>query len=146
MTNYKLRMTKAARIQGPLASSGSWPITIDSDRPRDIEERTFQFAVRILRMVRVMPRDIAGQVVARQVARSGTSVGANVEEAQGAQSRTEFARKMNIAKSEARETRYWLRLAAEVELVKPVRLKGLFQESDELVRILTTITKKTRRA
>ena len=97
-------------------------------------------------MVRKMPRDISGQVVARQVARSGTSVGANVEEAQGAQSRVEFARRMSIARSEARETKYWLRLIAETEQVKPLLMKSLVQESDELIRILTTITKKTRKA
>jgi four helix bundle protein len=144
MTNYELRITKQGVGDGnSVASTGEVP---RATSPRDIEERTFLFAARILRMARKMPRDISGQVVARQVARSGTSVGANVEEAQGAQSRVEFARRMSIARSEARETKYWLRLIAETEQVKPLLMKSLVQESDELIRILTTITKKTRKA
>ena len=59
----------------------------------DIHDRTFAFAVRILRLVRALPNDFAGRAVARQLARSGTSVGANVEEAQGGHSKAEFARK-----------------------------------------------------
>lgn len=71
-----------------------------------IQERPFAFAVRILKLTRAFPRHVAAQVVARQIARSGTGVGSNVEEAQGAQTSREFARKMNIARGEALETRY----------------------------------------
>ena len=113
-------------------------------REKDIQRRTFLFAVRVLKMVRVLPRDIAGQIVARQLGRSGTSIGANVEEAQGAQSRAEFARRMNIALSEARETHYWLRLTGEAGLAPAARLTSIIRETDELVCILTTIVKRTR--
>jgi len=113
-------------------------------REKDIQRRTFLFAVRVLKMVRVLPRDIAGQIVARQLGRSGTSIGANVEEAQGAQSRAEFARRMNIALSEARETHYWLRLTGEAGLAPAARLTSIIRETDELVCILTTILKRTR--
>src|SRR5438132_9584009 len=95
---------------------------------RDIEDRTFKFGARILRMVRRLPRDMAAQVVCRQIARSGTGIGSNVEEAQSAQSKTEFARKMNIALSEARETHYWLRLAAEANLASAKRLEPITGE------------------
>jgi four helix bundle protein len=71
-----------------------------------IKDRTFQFAVRIPNLVRALPRDIGEQVVGRQLARSGTSIGANVEKAQGVQSRRDFADKMTIARKEARETLY----------------------------------------
>jgi four helix bundle protein len=111
---------------------------------RDIEKRTFEFAVRILRMVRGLPSDIAGDVVRRQVARSGTSIGANVEEAQGSHSRAEFARRMGIARTEARETHYWLRLAAAAGLAAPQRLAAITKEADELLRILTAIVKRSR--
>jgi four helix bundle protein len=77
--------------------------------------------------------------------RSGTGVGSNVEEAQGAQTRKEFARKMNIARGEALETRYWLRVIAEVGIVSGERLESLIQESDELVRILVAIVRKAGR-
>ena len=110
----------------------------------DIQERTFQFATRILRLVRYLPCDNAGLVVSRQLSRSGTSVGANVEEAQASHSRLEFVRRMNIARSEARETLYWLRLIDEAQMLKPQRMKEILTEADELVSILTAIVKKCR--
>jgi len=93
-----------------------------------------------------MPRDLGSQVIARQLARSGTSVGANVEEAQGAHSRRDFARRMNIARTEARESLYWLRLVADCEILPRKRLEALLTEADEIVRVLVSIVKKTRRA
>ena len=111
---------------------------------RDIEERTFEFATRIVKLVNAAPRSTAGSVIARQVMRAGTSVGANVEEAQGAQSKKEFTRRMNIARAEARETLYWLRLIKETELFSSDRLAEILREADELVRILTAIVKKAR--
>jgi four helix bundle protein len=121
---------------------------VDGDRVEEvkpgIQERSFAFAVRILKLTRALPRDVGGQIVARQIGRCGTGIGSNVEEAQGAQTRKEFARKMNIARGEALETRYWLRLIAEVGILPREHLESLLQESDELVRILVTIVKKTR--
>lgn len=114
-------------------------------RPRDLGERCFQFAVRIVRVVDSLPKTNAGFVLGKQVCRSGTGIGANVEEAQAAQTKPEFIRKMNIAKAEARETAYWLRLIAECELVASSRLDELIAENEELCRILTAITKKAER-
>ena len=113
----------------------------------DLTERTFRFAGRIIRLCRSLD-DLAGVywVVSRQLAKSGTSVGANIEEAQGAQSRADFNAKMYIALKESRETLYWLRLLIESELVPADQLRELTEESDQLVRILTAITKKTRKA
>lgn len=113
---------------------------------RDIERRTFEFAVRAVRLVNALPATTAGTTMARQIMRSGTSVGANVEEAQGSHSRKEFARKMNIARSEAREVLYWLRLARETKLLPASRLTAIVKEADELVRILTAIVKRARSA
>ena len=111
---------------------------------RDIEKRTFEFAVRIVKLVNAIPRSTGANVIARQVMRAGTSVGANVEEAQGSQTKKEFTRRMNVARSEARETLYRLRLIKETELLPGDRLAGMLQEADELVRILTAIVKKAR--
>lgn len=111
---------------------------------RDIEERTFSFAARIVKLVNAMPRSVAGGVIARQIMRAGTSVGANVEEAQGSQSKRDFTRRMNIARAEAREVLYWLRLVRETELLPKARLEELTNEADQLVRILTTIVKRSR--
>jgi len=95
-------------------------------------------------MVRKLPKDVGSQIVARQLARSGTGIGSNVEEAQSAQSRVEFARKMNIALSEAREAHYWLRLAGEAGITKPDLTAAITQEAHELVSILTAVVKRTR--
>lgn len=111
---------------------------------RDIEKRTFDFAIRILRLMPAIPMRHGGEVIARQLSRSGTSVGANVEEAQGSQSKRDFVRRMNIARAEAREVHYWLRLLAESGLVETKRLSEIIGEADELVRILTTIVKRSR--
>ncbi len=112
--------------------------------PPDIVERTFRFAVRIVKLVTALPKSVAGGVMARQLMRSGTSVGANVEEAQGSHSKKEFARRMGIARSEAREVLYWLRLVKETEMIPPERLAELIKEADELVRILITIVRRSR--
>ncbi len=111
---------------------------------RDIEQRTFAFAARVVKLVNAIPRSVAGNTLGRQLVRSGTSVGANVEEAQGSQSKKDFTRRMNIARAEARESLYWLRLILEAELFPRARLEGLIKEADELVRILTTIVKHAR--
>jgi four helix bundle protein len=117
-----------------------------SPSARDIEQRTFQFAVRIVRLVNALPRGVAASVMARQIVRAGTSIGANVEEAQGSQSKKDFARRMNIARGEAREALYWLRLIQETGLVPGDRLADLIAEAGELVRILTTIVKRAKKS
>ncbi len=111
---------------------------------RDITERSFRFAARIVRLVNALPRSVSGYIIARQVMRAGSSVGANVEEAQAASSKKEFTRRMEIAQSEAREVLYWLRLIAECGLVPKIRVVDLLREADELVRIITTIAKRSR--
>lgn len=113
---------------------------------QDIAERTFRFSVRVIRVARAIERTQVGGVVARQLIRSGTSVGANVEEAQGGHTKKEFARRMNIARAEARETLYWLRLIQETGLIEQPRMKDIIVEADELVRILTTIVKRSRQS
>jgi four helix bundle protein len=83
--------------------------------------------------------------LANQLLRSGTSIGANVEEGQGSQSRADFIAKYSIACKEARETNYWLRLLAASEVVTDLKLKDLMDESHQLIAILTTIIKTTRK-
>jgi four helix bundle protein len=84
------------------------------------------------------------RTLATQLLRSGTSIGANVEEAQGSQSRADFVAKSYIACKEARETHYWLRLLAAAKVVQPERLSYLTDEANQLVAILTSIVKKAR--
>ncbi|PSN15320.1 four helix bundle protein [filamentous cyanobacterium CCT1] len=107
---------------------------------RPITERTFEFAVRIVKLCQTLGKMSAiNQPLVRQLIRSGTSVGANVEEAQAGQSRADFIHKMEIALKELRETRYWLRLLVATDLVTEARLTGLIDESEELVRVMSKI-------
>ncbi len=82
--------------------------------------------------------------MANQLLRSGTSIGANVEEGQAAQSEADFLSKYSIACKEARETRYWLRLLSESGIISPEELVDLMAECNELTAILTAIVKKVK--
>lgn len=116
-----------------------------NNRKKDLCDRTFQFALAIVGLCRKLStkagvsRTIGGQLI-----RSGTSIGANVEEGQATQSRADFASKYSIACKEARETHYWLRLLAESQIVPENQVSGLLTECNELIAILTTIVKKVR--
>ena len=112
--------------------------------PKDICERTFAFSLRVIRLVAALPNDTVGQMMSRQLARSGCGVGASVEEARGATTKKEYSRKMSIALGEARETHYWLRLASEGGVLPRKKLESLIAEADEIVRILVSIVKRTR--
>lgn len=111
----------------------------------DLPERTFAFADRIVRLCIFLEQN--GRVsttLATQLLRSGTSVGANIEEAGSSESRKDFIHKYAIACKEARESHYWLRLLATSEVVSQERLECLISEASELIAILTTIIKKSR--
>jgi four helix bundle protein len=113
---------------------------------RDIEERTFKFGVRIIKLCQFLEKKSwANSTLGRQLLRSGTSIGSNVEEAQAAESRADFASKNSIALKEARETHYRLRLPGAADLVIPARLQPLMGEALELKRILGAIVVSARR-
>lgn len=110
-----------------------------------IQERSFLFAVRIVKLCQFLEKqDRVSRTLAHQLLRSGTSVGANIEEAQAGQSKADFTAKMSIARKEARETHYWLRLLKESDLLSAAQLSEISQESDEIVRILTSIVKTSQ--
>jgi len=115
-------------------------------KKRDIQRRAFAFACRVVKLYQFLARRKSGEVLGRQVLRSGTSIGANLEEATAAQSKPDFISKCNIALKEARETDYWLHILMETEVVPAGKLRPLASESNELVAILTTIVKKSRLA
>lgn len=106
--------------------------------------RTKQFGVRVIKMVAALPQDTIGKTLAKQVLRSGTSVGANYHEACHASSKRHFISTMEIAQREARETEYWLSLLIHAELVPPNRLESLQTECDELIAILTATIKSAK--
>jgi four helix bundle protein len=113
---------------------------------RDLPERTFEFARRVVKLCQILDQTPGvSRTLANQLLRSGTSIGANVEEGQGSQSRADFIAKYSIACKEARETHYWLRLLSASEMVAKTKLEGLLDEANQLVAILTAIIKTTRK-
>src|SRR5215212_10933800 len=98
-----------------------------------IQRKSFAFALEVIQLCRLLHTQ-REYVLSRQLLRSGTSIGANVEEASAAQSRNDFIAKMSIASKEARETRYWLRLLQESRIVQ-VDVSISLAHADELVRI-----------
>lgn len=114
-------------------------------QPYDICERTFQFALRVIQLcMRLEKKPGANWVLAKQLIRSGTSIGANIEEGQAAQSRADFVSKYSIARKEARETKYWLRLVRASGASDDSEIPQLISESDQLLKILTTIIKNAK--
>ncbi len=117
----------------------------DKNVPFDIKKRTFLFGVRVIKLVGKLPRTVAGIEVGRQLIRAGTSVGSNMEEADGALSKKDFVNHVRIARKEARESRYWLSMLAAADLLQDSDISPLAHEADELVRILSgIITSATR--
>ena len=109
-----------------------------------ILDRSYQFALRIIKLSREVPHERCAEVLGRQIIRSGTSVGANVEEAIAGYSKAEFTHRMSIALREARETHYWLRLIHDSKIITPSRLESIIRESEEIKRILGAIVRTSR--
>ena len=106
---------------------------------KDILERTVNYSLSIVKLYRELERDSIGRVLGKQLLRSGTAIGANVHEAQGGQSKADFIAKMSIAYKEALESAYWLRLIQETELISANRISDLSHETDQLIKILSSI-------
>jgi four helix bundle protein len=106
-----------------------------------IQKKSFEFAIEIIYLYSEMQNQ-REYVLSKQLLRSGTSIGANVEEASGGQSRKDFLAKMYIAYKEARETKYWLRLIQHSQVVK-VDVSNQLTYVNELIRILSSIVKTT---
>ncbi len=110
-----------------------------------IPERSFSFAVRVVKLCRFLKKqDRVSKTLANQLLRSGTSIGANVEEARAGQGKADFIAKMSISRKEARGTLYWLRLLKASDIVSDSKLSGIIREADEIVRILTAIVKTSQ--
>lgn len=113
----------------------------------EIAERRYQFGLRSLKLFRflVKLRDPAALVIGRQLLRSATSIGANVQEAQAAESRADFVHKMAISQKEARETIYRLRMLADSGITNSEKLGPLSTEANEILLILSKIIINTKK-
>ncbi len=109
-----------------------------------IEEKSFNFAVRIVRLKDFLVNEKKEYDIARQLLRSGTSIGANVAEAQQAQSQADFLTKMNIALKEATETKFWLRLLNATDKLTENEIKSILNECVEIEKILYSIARTTK--
>jgi len=104
-----------------------------------IQEKSFDFALHIIELYKDLRFNQKEFVLSRQILRSGTSIGANVEEAIGGFSKRDFGAKLNIAYKESRETRYWLRLLYKSLFVNQRDFSLLSNDCDQIIRILTSI-------
>ena len=111
----------------------------------DLKKRTKSFALRILKLVDVLPKTTAGRALGSQIVRSGTSVAANYRAACRAKSPADFISKMGNVEEEADETLLWLELLEESGLVSPAKLTAIKQEADELTAITVASIKTARR-
>ena len=109
-----------------------------------IETKTFRFAIRIVNLYKYLTADKKEYILSKQLLRSGTSIGANVSEAQKAQSKPDFYAKMSIALKEANETFYWLRLLKETGYLSNNQFDDIVADADEIISILTAICKNTK--
>jgi len=107
-----------------------------------IEQKSFEFALNIIEAYKQM-RNQKEFLLSKQLLRSGTSIGANVQEAQAAISKRDFTAKMSISSKEARETRYWLLLIKYSDLVD-LKTEGLLDEIDQIIKLLTSIIKTSQ--
>ena len=110
---------------------------------KEVESLSFDFAVKAVKFSKVLKNDYKEFEIASQFLRSATSVGANICEAKYGQSRADFISKMSIARKEANETKYWLRLLVASDIVSEATVKNLLKEITEIIIVLTAIIKNT---
>ena len=120
---------------------------ITSGMPRDIQERAFALALRVVTLERDDSfRVTVRRVIVEQLVRAATSIGANLEEATGAQSKADFIARVGIARKEAREVQFWLRLGQQAGVVQAADWTGLLQEAEEVSRVVSAIARSAKRS
>ena len=112
----------------------------------DIKTRSYEYALRLTKFVMRLPKDSYSYILGRQLLRSGTSVAANIEEADGTLTKADYVYTMNLSRKEAKESRLWLRLIKDVSLsVNQNDLEWLLLESEEIIKILSRIILNKRK-
>lgn len=111
-----------------------------------ILDKSFAFSIRIVNLYRYLCKEKKEYILSKQLLRSGTSIGANINESQAAQSTSDFISKLSIASKEARETKYWIDLLIATHYLNPedIHTKSLQSDITELIKILTSIIKTTQ--
>ncbi len=109
-----------------------------------VQLKSYAFAVKIVKLYKHLCEDKKEYTLSKQLLRSGTSIGANIEEAIGGQSKKDFYAKLTISYKEARETKYWLRLLTDTNYLDKDKSKALINDCEELLRIIGSIQKTIR--
>ncbi|MDR0830259.1 MAG: four helix bundle protein [Prevotellaceae bacterium] len=109
-----------------------------------VKDKSFAFALRIIKMYKFLVEH-KEYVLSKQVLRSGTSIGANIEEANSAQSKKDFIAKISISLKEAKETHYWLRLLHGSNYINELMFNSILTDCEEIIALLTTIIKSSRK-
>ena len=109
-----------------------------------VQVKSYAFAIKIVNTFKVLQQDSKEFVLSRQLLRAGTSIGANIEEAIGGQSRKDFFVKLTIAYKEARETKYWIRLLTDTKYLDKETSRILLEDIEELLRIIGSNQKTIR--
>ncbi len=117
---------------------------MDKIKKDSVRDKSYAFALRMIKMYQHLTKDKQEFILSKQVLRSGTSIGANIEEASGAQSNKDFLAKMTIAYKEARETHYWLRLLHDSGYFTENAAISILNDCEELLRMLASIKKTTQ--
>jgi len=107
-----------------------------SMRGEDLSEQLISFASRIIKLASELPNTTVGNQICVQIVKSGTSAGANYEEARAAESPTDFKHKLSISLKELRETKFWLKLIERSEILPGKRMHQIIDECEELCRII----------
>ena len=109
-----------------------------------IQVKSYAFALRIVKVYQYLCEEKKEYILSKQLLRSGTSIGANIEEAIGGQSDKDFFAKLTIAYKEARETHYWIRLLTDTNYISKAQSESLLLDADELLKIIGSIQKTLR--
>ncbi len=110
-----------------------------------IQQKSYTFAVRIVKLYQYLCEKRKEFVISKQLLRSGTSIGANVEEAIGAQSRKDFISKLSISYKESREVHFWLRILKDAEYITEKMFVSFIKDVEEILKLLASILKTTKK-
>lgn len=115
-------------------------------RDNIILDKSFEFAIRVVKLYKYLCDDKKEYVLSKQLLRCGTSIGANINEAQAGQSKADFIAKMSIASKEARESKYWIELLIQTDYLNgnDKHTKSLLNDIEEIVKLLTSIVKSSQ--
>jgi four helix bundle protein len=109
-----------------------------------VQTKSYDFAIRIVKVYKYLCEEKKEFILSKQLLRSGTSIGANIEEAIGGQSKKDFFAKLTISYKEARETKYWIRLLTDTDYLSNGESESLLEDIDELLKIIGSIQKTIR--